>query len=127
MCPIHRTNTSAWRLSGVKFTSYLMNGAVISGGEAFDWSAGSAGKTYKNSAFKGTDMLFWETDENDSGYFNDGSSRPSEGLTTRHGDGAIMGFFDGHVEYVKWKRYYQLLADPLKNSLWCYPGSINGR
>src|SRR2546422_943914 len=29
MCPIHPTNTPAWRLSGIKFTSYLMNGSVI--------------------------------------------------------------------------------------------------
>ena len=127
MCPLHKTNTWAWRLSGVKFTSYLMNGAVINGNGSFDWGAGSAGKTYRNAAFKGTDMLFWETDETDSGYFNDGSSRPNEGLTTRHGDGAIIGMFDGHVEFVKWKRYYQLLADPLKNNLWCYPGNALGR
>jgi hypothetical protein len=33
----------------------------------------------------------------------------------------------GHVEYLKWKRYYQLLADPNKNSLWCFPGTRNGR
>src|SRR5262249_54027445 len=29
MCPLHKTNTPAWRQSGIKFTSYLMNGAVI--------------------------------------------------------------------------------------------------
>ena len=34
---------------------------------------------------------------------------------------------DGHVEFIKWKKYYQILADPTKNSLWCYPGSANGR
>jgi len=50
MCPIHPTNTPAWRQSGIKFTSYLMNGAVINGGGSFDWSAGSVGKTFKNTA-----------------------------------------------------------------------------
>lgn len=127
MCPIHKTNLPAWKVADVKFTSYLMNGAVIAGSGAFDWSAGAAGKTYKNSAFKATDMLFWESDETDSGNFNDGSSRPDEGLTQRHNSGATMGHFDGHVEYVKWKKYFQLLADPNKNNLWCYPGSQNGR
>jgi prepilin-type N-terminal cleavage/methylation domain-containing protein len=28
MCPLHRTNTLAWRQSNIKFTSYLMNGAI---------------------------------------------------------------------------------------------------
>lgn len=127
MCPLHKTNMIAWRLSNIKFTSYLMNGAVISGNGAFDWSAGRVGKTFKNSSFKGTDMLFWESDERDDGNFNDGASNPSEGLTQRHVFGAMFGYFDGHADYVKWKRWTQLIADPAKNSLWCYPGSVNGR
>lgn len=127
MCPIHKTNIFAWRLSNIKFTSYLMNGVVINGNGSFDWTSGRVGKTFKNSAFKGTDMLFWESDETDDGNFNDGASNPSEGLTQRHVFGAMYGFFDGHAEYVKWKRWAQLVADPNKNSLWCYPNSINGR
>ncbi len=127
LCPVHRTNTSAWKLSTIKFTSYLMNGVVINGSGSFDWSAGSAGKTFKNSAFEPTDMLFWETDETDPGYFNDGSSNPGEGFSKRHSTGAIIGLMGGHFEYLKWKRYYQLLADPNRNSLWCYPNSRDGR
>ncbi len=127
MCPLHRTNLLAWRLANIKFTSYLMNGAVINGAGSFDWSAGLLGKTYQNSAFKGTDMLFWETDEKDSGNFNDGASKPSEGLTERHSTGAMFAYFDGHADYVKWKKWAQLIADPQKNSLWCYPKSANGR
>ncbi len=127
MCPIHRTNTAAWRQSGIKFTSYMMNGAVINGSGSFDWSSGSVGKTFKNAAFKGTDMLLWEPDETQSGYFNDGSSRPSEGFSKRHSLGAIVGLFDGHVQFLKWDAYYKILADPTKNSLWCYPKSADGR
>lgn len=127
MCPLHRTNIIPWRLANIKFTSYLMNGAVINGSGAFDWSSGSRGKTFKNSSFKSTDMLFWESDETDSGNFNDGASRPSEGLTQRHVYGALFGYFDGHAEYVKWKKWTQLVADPYKNSLWCYPSSVTGR
>lgn len=134
MCPLHTTNGFAWRLANVKFTSYLMNGYVIdSGGRAdvpnngIDWGAGGSGKTLKNSAFKGTDMLFWESDETDDGNFNDGASNPSEGLTQRHSTGAMFGFFDGHAEYVKWKKWTQLLSDPDRNNLWCYPKSSNGR
>ncbi|MEO6034633.1 MAG: DUF1559 domain-containing protein [Verrucomicrobiota bacterium] len=127
MCPLHNTNTVIFKQANIKFTSYLMSGVVIKGYGAFDWSSGSIGKTYKNSNFKGTDMLFWETDERDPNYFNDGSSSPSEGLSQRHNIGATLGMIDGHVEFIKWKKYFQLLAETNKNSLWCYPGSANGR
>jgi prepilin-type N-terminal cleavage/methylation domain-containing protein/prepilin-type processing-associated H-X9-DG protein len=127
MCPLHRTNTLAWRQSHIKFTSYLMNGAVIDGSGSFDWGAGAVGKTFKTLAFLPSDMLFWETDEKDPGYFNDGASDPSEGFSRRHSVGAIVGLFDGHVEYLKWKKYFQILAEPNRNSLWCYPKSRNGR
>ena len=90
-CPLHRTNTAAWKLSNIRFTSYMMNGCVIQGSGAFDWTSGAQGKTYKSTSFQPTDMLFWETDEKDPAYFNDGASDPSEGLTQRHSLGAIMG------------------------------------
>ncbi|NOS70840.1 MAG: prepilin-type N-terminal cleavage/methylation domain-containing protein [Verrucomicrobia bacterium] len=136
MCPLHVTNTPVWKTAGVKFTSYLMNGFVIdSGGDkstrsvGIDWGAGGMGKTLKNSMFKGTDMLFWESDETDREHdnFNDGASNPGEGLTQRHVDGAMFGYFDGHAEYLKWKKWKQLLTDPNPNSLWCYPKSLTGQ
>jgi prepilin-type N-terminal cleavage/methylation domain-containing protein len=127
MCPAHKTNTLAWALSNIKFTSYVLNGAVINGNGSYDWTAGGLGHTYKGIAFKPTDMLFWEPDETQSDYFNDACSRPSEGLTRRHGLGAILGIMDGHVELIKWDKYFQLVADPNKNSLRCYPGSPTGR
>src|SRR5207249_4463394 len=130
MCPLHRTNTSAWRGSNIKFTSYLMNGAVIDGYGSFDWSSGERGKTFKTTAFLPTDMLLWESDEKDPNNFNDGSSRPGEGdggLSKRHNIGAILGLMGGHVQFIKWDQYYKILADPGKNSLWCYPKSVDGR
>jgi prepilin-type N-terminal cleavage/methylation domain-containing protein len=127
MCPLHRTNTAAWKQSNIKFTSYMMNGAVIDGSGSFDWVAGSQGKTFKNARFQPTDMLLWETDEHDPGYFNDAASEPSEGFSKRHNTGAVVGLFGGHVQYLKWKKYYEMLADPNRNSLWCYPKSASGR
>ena len=132
MCPLHRTNNSGWKFANIKFTSYIMNGYVIDSGSStanngIDWGNGDVGRTLRNALFKGTDMLFWESDETDSNNFNDGASSPGEGLTQRHVDGAMFGFFDGHSEYIKWKKWAQLLADPNKNSLWCYPNSGNGR
>ena len=130
MCPLHKTNTLAWRASAVKFTSYLMNGAVIRGSSAtdsFNFQRGAQGYTYKSSAFKGTDMLLWESDDTDPGNFNDGSSYPSEGWTQRHSGGAVIGLMDAHVEFIKAKTYAQLVTDPNRNSLWCYPDTPNGR
>ena len=127
MCPGHQTNNLGWRFSNLKFTSYVMNGAVINGSGAYDYSSGAMGKTYKASAFKPIDMIFWEPDETNSDYFNDGCSNPSEGLTKRHGLGAIIGIMDGHVEFIRWDKYFKLIAEPYRNSLWCYPGSPTGR
>ena len=104
-----------------------MNGVVIDGSGSFDWTAGALGKTFRSSDFPPTAMLFWETDERDPGYFNDGASDPSEGFSRRHSQGAILGLMDGHVQFLKWDKYNQLLADPNKNDLWCYPKSKNGR
>lgn len=127
MCPLHKTNSMAWRQSNIKFSSYMMNGAVVNGNGSFDWSAGAVGKTYKGTMFKATDMLLWETDERIVEYLNDGASQPSEGFSMRHSSGAIVGLMGGHVEFMKWKKYWQLVADPAKNSLWCYPDSVSGR
>ncbi len=130
MCPLHRTNTLAWKQCAIKFTSYLMNGCVILGtsaGDSFDWNRGAQGYTYRSSVFKATDMLFWESDDSDYGNFNDGASQPSEGWTFRHNSGAIIGLMDGHAEYIQDKKYAQLVTDPNKNSLWCYPDSASGR
>ncbi len=130
-CPAHMTNTSVWKSSNVKFCSYVMNGAVINGSHGYEFEpSGIMGKTYKSSDFKPTNMLWWEPDAESPGsqqYFNDAASEPNEGLTKRHGDGAVIGMMDGHVEFIRWKRYFQIIADPNKNDLWCYPGSWNGR
>ena len=134
MCPLHRTNISGWKSANIKFTSYLMNGFVIdSGGNksfpdiGIEWSSGTLGRTLKNTMFKGSDMLFWESDETQENYFNDGASNPGEGLTKRHVDGAMFGYFDGHATYLKWRRWNLLLQDQTPNELWCYPKSSNGR
>ncbi len=129
MCPLHRTNTPAWQSCAIKFTSYLMNGAVILGYSPFDsfnFDRGALGYTYRSVVFKATDMLLWESDENDPGNFNDGSSRPSEGWSFRHAGGAIVGLMDGHAEFIQGKKYAQLVTDPNRNSLWCCPGTPNG-
>jgi hypothetical protein len=125
MCPSHKTNTQAWASRLIKFTSYLMTSFV--GANSTRASDAANGKTYKIGDFNSQSMILWETDETRADYFNDGGSTPEEGLTRRHSDGAIIGIIDGHAEFVKWNRYNQLLQDPNKNVLWCFPGTENGR
>jgi prepilin-type N-terminal cleavage/methylation domain-containing protein len=130
VCPIRNTNTLAWRWSAIKFSSYLMNGCVIQGvnrGDSFNWNRGAQGYTYKNASFRATDMLLWESDDSDPDNFNDGASEPSEGWTQRHAGGAIIGLMGGHVQFIKDNKYAQLVTDPGRNDLWCYPDSPNGR
>ena len=128
-CPLDKTNGALgflYRQRGIKFTSYVMSGVVINSSSSFDWGAGVAGKTFKMSEFKATDMLLWETSETDYNYFNDGASSPGEGLSKRHSIGALMGMFGGSAEYIKYNKYFALVADSNKNSVWCFPNSKNG-
>jgi prepilin-type N-terminal cleavage/methylation domain-containing protein len=125
MCPAHKTNTQAWASSAVKFTSYMMTSFVGAGGTKA--SDAVNGRTHRVTDFNPSSMIMWETDENDPSYFNDGGSEPNEGLTKRHADGAIIGIIDAHVEFIRWKRYDQLVNDPDKNVLWCNPDTTNGR
>ncbi len=123
MCPLDYTNVPPWGSRNIKFTSYMMNFAVIAGGGS--WDEGAQGITFKNSDFKPTDMLFCETDAADYRNFNDGCSHPNEGFSYRHAVGAIVGLFDGHAEYVRTNRYWTLIRDPKKNELWCWPGNTD--
>ncbi len=133
-CPVAKTNGNyGWKESNLKFDSYIMNGAVINGSGSYDWGAGQEGATYKTTDFIPTDMLLWESDyvDPDGAWdpenFNDASSEPYEGYTSRHSGGLIMALMDGHVQYIKQFIYGQMLASPLRNSLWCYPGTPTGR
>ncbi|MBI3851187.1 MAG: prepilin-type N-terminal cleavage/methylation domain-containing protein [Verrucomicrobia bacterium] len=128
-CPLDKTNGTYgayYRQRGIKFTSYVMNGCIINSSTSFDWDTGAQGKTFRVSNFKPTDMLLWETDEKIPNYFNDGASSPGEGLSQRHAIGALIGFMGGSAGYIKYKTYFQLVADPNRNSLWCFPNSRDG-
>ena len=132
-CPLDKTNSargSAYQLRNIKFSSYVMNGLVILRSppdlEDMDWGTGERGFTHKASRYKATDMLLWETDELIPGYFNDGASSPGEGLSRRHAIGALIGKMGGSAEYIKYKKYFELVADPNRNDLWCYPDRVNG-
>jgi prepilin-type N-terminal cleavage/methylation domain-containing protein len=119
-CPLDSTNAPQWRLRAQKLSSYLMNGAVCGFGRI---SPGS----YKTSGFRQDSIIFWQALEANPGDYNDGSSSPDEGITKLHSLGTTVGVVDGHVEYFKTLKFYELVRTAGKNRLWCNPGTVDGR
>jgi prepilin-type N-terminal cleavage/methylation domain-containing protein/prepilin-type processing-associated H-X9-DG protein len=149
MCPVDlmRTNSHAvpspqnltyaqlYRERICKCISWVCNGAVI------DWNQLEASATYKSTVFHPGNYLFWEADERVPFFLNDGSSPPSQGITTRHGNGGNLVAFDGHVEYMKYVKFYSQVGGApfpapgllgggtpgqLPNNFWFYPGDSSG-
>jgi prepilin-type N-terminal cleavage/methylation domain-containing protein len=122
-CPSIRTNdpTLSFALRTQKLSDYLMNGAVDGYGLLAN------GTAYKTSQFRQDSIIFWQALETNPADFNDGASRPSEGITKVHALGTTVGVVDGHIEYMKTVKFYAEEALPFKNRLWCSPGSVNGQ
>jgi prepilin-type N-terminal cleavage/methylation domain-containing protein len=120
MCPMDNPNTSLFSQRDQQLSSYAMNGAVI----------GFFRTNFppeKLTRMKPDDVAFWETDEKDPSYFNDGANFPEEGVSGRHENGAINATFGGSVSYVRLGAWYVQVYETNKNSLWCYPDSPDGR
>jgi len=116
-CPSERTNTIPnFTQRAQKLSSYLMNGAVCGYG-------GIGGRSYKASAFGANDIILWQAYEPNPGDWNDGSSRPNEGITRLHSTGTTVGVVDGHIEYMKVRNFLREEALPTKNRLWCNPAT----
>jgi prepilin-type N-terminal cleavage/methylation domain-containing protein len=119
-CPVENTNTPAWRARAQRMSSYLMNGAVCGYGNI-------SPRSYKAPQFRQDSIIFWQALETSSGDFNDGSSTPEEGITKLHSLGTTVGVVDGHVEFLKTVKFYQEVNIPVKNRLFCNPGTRLGR
>ncbi|MDR3460432.1 MAG: prepilin-type N-terminal cleavage/methylation domain-containing protein [Verrucomicrobiae bacterium] len=103
-----------------QLSSYAMNGAV----------AGymlMLPRPVKLSVMRPDDCAFWETDETEPYYFNDGANYPPEGVSPRHQQGGIQAVFDGSVNYIKLTEWYSEVTETNRNRLWCYPNSPDGR
>ncbi len=101
----------------IRTTSYLMNGAVV--GYEINKSA------FPVTRFRGNAIIFWEAQEPT---WNDGASYPTEGLTTRHGNGATVSYIDGHVRWITHNYYNDQLDRPgVPSDLWCAPDTADGR
>jgi len=120
MCPMDNTNSALFRERDQQLSSYAINGAVI-GYNRTNYPA------EKLSRMRADDVAFWETDEKEPQYFNDGANFPAEGVSARHLNGAIKAAFGGSVSYIRLGAWYLQVYDTNKNSLWCYPDSPDGR
>ncbi len=116
-CPLDRTNTSAFRARGQKYSSYLMNGSIT----GFKIQK----QTFRMTQFKPEDIFLWQAKEDSPGDFNDGSSTPNEGITRIHNKGTTVGVIDGHVEYIKIIDFNRE-ATVYPGRLWNVPGSKRG-
>ena len=119
-CPRENTNAPLFQLRNQQVSSYIMNGAII-GYDKMEYPV------RRLEEMLGQAIAFWETDEEEPYFFNDGASNPPEGVSRRHGSGAINANFGGSVSFVGFAAWYRLVAETNKNALWCYPGTANGR
>jgi len=119
-CAFDKTNTPTWRARAQKLSSYLMNGAACGFGRI-------SPDSFKAPRFRPDAVLFWQALETNPGDFNDGSSSPDEGISKADSLGTTVGVIDGHIEYIKTLKFYQEVANPQKNRLWCAPDSATGR
>jgi prepilin-type N-terminal cleavage/methylation domain-containing protein len=118
ICPDDRnTNTTQWAARAIGFSSYMMNVEMLDRGQSavVTWDSGIWGQTLKATQFSATDVLFVEPNEKVPDDFNDGCNFPNEGLTSRHSKGAVFGFMDARVEYVKSRVSDAWIADTGRN------------
>jgi prepilin-type N-terminal cleavage/methylation domain-containing protein len=119
-CPRDGPGTGNFSAREQQISSYVMNGAIIGYNRVVYPPA-------KLSRMQPADIAFWETDEKEPRYFNDGASYPKEGVSARHDLGAINAAFDTSVSFIKIDFWYLAVAESIRNRLWCYPDSPDGR
>jgi prepilin-type N-terminal cleavage/methylation domain-containing protein len=142
MCPADKPNIPKFMQRQIYITSYVWNGALV-GYPAFP-PPNPFPLTFKMNQFKPDCILEWETDENTGGvanpnYFNDFSNYPDQGLSGRHGKGAVVGVFDGSAQRMSTNEFmiiaggvdpsarggsrWRFAQPPAPNQLWCSPAN----
>ena len=106
-----------------QLSSYAMNGGVV----GYSWNYEHTHPPAKLGQMQAGDCAFWETDETEPHYFNDGANFPPEGVSGRHAAGGIQAVFDGSVNYIKLTQWYsEDMTNAVRNRLWCNPNSPDG-
>ena len=87
------------------------------------------GRTFKLSAFQGSNILQWEQDELIPFYFNECGNHPAEGISQRHAGGrnsvaqndvkgsAAVGCIGGQAVNIKYRKWYEMAGpDPISGA-----------
>ena len=120
LCPMDGPGTPLFSQRDQQISSYAVNGAIVGYGRCLY-------PPLKMAKMAPRAVSFWETNEKVPHDFNDGANFPSEGVSTRHLQGAVNAQFDGSVSYIKFLAWDDEQDQTNKNQLWCYPDSVNGR
>jgi prepilin-type N-terminal cleavage/methylation domain-containing protein len=139
-CPADRAINPQFLQRGQYLTSYNWNGAVV----GYPGQGAPLPRPFKLAQFKADAILQWETDEKSPAYFNDFSNYPDEGISARHGNGAVVGMFGGSSERLSVKAFTTMAGGvvpagqrggsrwafaqppiqfPPQNRLWCSPST----
>lgn len=95
-CPLDKTNAPLFHGRTQKYSSYLMNAAII----AYDKTP-MRSQTIKLGQVRPDAILLWQTDETKPENFNDGAGFQYEEATGIHRQGTMVGVADGHIERMK--------------------------
>jgi prepilin-type N-terminal cleavage/methylation domain-containing protein len=150
MCPGDKP-TPKFKERQIYITSYVWNGAII-GYVNYTTPTNLWPKTFKVTQFKPDAIVQWEADENTGGrvninFFNDFANYPDQGLSGRHGKGAVVGLFCGSAERMTTNIFMSFSGGvdsspaggsrwpfakprptsvPPMNRLWCCPMLVGG-
>lgn len=125
-CPIDNTNTPYFKDREEKFSSYIMNGAIMG-----YYVHPPGARTHKLTDMNPSAYASWEPSDRppyDAAHvFNDGASHPSddEGPSARHGSGCNVSSYDGHAQLLKLQTFEEE-QDTKPGLLWCDPDTQNG-
>src|SRR5687768_4327453 len=118
-CPQDKTNTSSFSARRQKYSSYIMNGAAC----FFETQARP--RTVKVSTLREDAIILWQADERNFRDFNDGASKPDEGVTRMHANGSTIALLGGAVQHITAREFnQQILRKP--GRLWWNPKKIDG-
>ena len=132
-CPLDYTNNPTFVKRVQRVSSYIMNGAVCGyGGLNANYPHGRT--SYKISSFNPVAYVHWEPKVNNYGgsyAYNSGedaSQYPNdlEGIGQRHGKGAVIIAFDGHVHFITLQKFKEESLRTGPGLLWCNPGRADG-
>jgi prepilin-type N-terminal cleavage/methylation domain-containing protein len=135
MCPADKPSGASFMQRPIYITSYVWNGAII-GYPAYNTPSNVWPRAFKLSQFKGEAILQWEVDETQPFFFNDFANYPDQGISARHGKGAVVGLFGGSSlrmsvsDFQTWAggvdtqgggRRWRFAMPAAPNELWCSP------